>query len=68
MQLYVRDHAAKLVRPPKELKGFSKVALEPGETKTLTFTLPFRAFSYYHPGHGRWMTEDGEFNSEPWRR
>ena len=62
VQLYVRDHDAKLVRPPKELKGFAKVGLEPGETKTVTFTLDFRAFAYYHPGHGRWVTEDGDFD------
>lgn len=62
VQLYVHDRDATLVRPVKELKGFSKVRLEPGETTTVTFGLDFRAFAFYHPGHGRWITEDGEFD------
>lgn len=61
VQLYVHDQAAGLVRPPKELKGFAKVALAPGETKTVTMALDFRAFAYYHPGYQRWITEDGDF-------
>ena len=48
-QLYVRDLASRLVRPPKELKGFQKVALAPGEVKTLTFTLTEKELSYYDP-------------------
>jgi len=60
VQLYVRDLDAGLARPPKELKGFAKVSLEPGGTQTVTFDLGFRAFAYYHPGHGRWITEDGD--------
>lgn len=62
VQVYVRDRKASLVRPPKELKGFAKVALEPGETKTVTMGLDFRSFAFYHPAHGRWVTEDGEFD------
>lgn len=61
VQLYVHDQAAGLVRPPKELKGFAKVALAPGETKTVTIALDFRAFAYYHPGYHRWLTEEGDF-------
>ncbi len=61
VQLYVRDCESTLARPLKELKGFAKVGLQPGETKTLSFPLDFRAFAFYHPGHGRWITEDGEF-------
>ena len=61
VQLYVRDLQAELVRPVKELKGFAKVLLEPGETKRMTFALDFRSFAYYHPAYGRWITEDGEF-------
>jgi len=60
VQLYVRDVDAGLARPPKELKGFAKVSLEPGRTQTVTFELGVRAFAYYHPGHGRWITEDGD--------
>lgn len=62
VQVYVADHQAKLVRPPKELKGFAKVKLEPGQTKTVTIALDWRAFAYYHPGYGRWITEDGQFD------
>ena len=62
VQVYVRDHKARLVRPLKELKGFAKVALQPGETKTVSVTLDFRAFAYYHPTYGQWITEDGAFD------
>lgn len=61
VQVYVRDVQASLVRPEKELKGFAKVELAPGETKTATVKLDFRAFAFYHPGYKQWITEDGEF-------
>ena len=50
------------MRPEKELKGFAKVALQPGETKTVAIQLDFRAFAYYHPAYKQWITEDGEFD------
>ena len=62
IQVYVHDRASDLVRPYKELKGFVKVALQPGETKTVSVTLEPRAFAYYHPGFGQWVTESGEFD------
>jgi beta-glucosidase len=62
VQVYVHDHDASLVRPEKELKGFAKVALEPGETKTVSIPLDFRAFAYYHPAYKQWITEDGAFD------
>jgi beta-glucosidase len=62
VQVYVHDHKSRLARPPKELKGFAKVELEPGQTKTVTVELDFRAFAYYHPGYQRWITEDGKFD------
>jgi beta-glucosidase len=62
VQVYVHDHKSGLVRPQKELKGFAKVELQPGETKTVYFQLGFRAFAYYHPQYLRWITEDGEFD------
>ncbi|NJM40749.1 MAG: glycosyl hydrolase, partial [Anaerolineae bacterium] len=62
VQVYVHDCKSRLVRPDKELKGFAKVALQPGETKTVTVQLNFRAFAYFHPGHHRWVAESGEFN------
>jgi beta-glucosidase len=62
VQVYVHDRESDLVRPPKELKGFAKVALLPGETKTASVTLEPRAFAYYHPGFGQWVTETGGFD------
>jgi beta-glucosidase len=61
VQIYVRDVKSKLIRPLKELKGFAKVDLKPGETKTVAMKLDFRSFAYYHPGHKGWITENGEF-------
>ena len=62
VQVYVHDHKSGLVRPPKELKAFAKVALKPGETKTVSLHLDFHAFAYYHPAYRQWITEDGEFD------
>ena len=62
VQVYVHDRESGLARPEKELKGFAKVALAPGETKTVTIPLDFRAFAYYHPGYGQWIAEPGEFD------
>ena len=62
VQVYVHDRQSGLARPPKELKGFAKVELQPGETKTVSVPLDFRSFAYYHPGYGQWITEDGEFD------
>ena len=65
VQLYVSDPEALLARPPKELKGFEKVALEPGESTTVEFTLDRRALSFYDPHAdpyaGAWIAEPGEF-------
>jgi beta-glucosidase len=61
VQLYVRDSQSRLVRPEKELKAFAKVALEPGESKTVTFSLDEQALSYYDPAVKRWVAEPGEF-------
>jgi beta-glucosidase len=60
-QLYVRDVQASVQRPVKELKGFVKVALQPGEEKTVAFELNERALSYYDPDRKRWVAEPGEF-------
>ncbi len=62
VQVYVHDRKASLPRPPKELKGFAKVELQPGETKTVAIPLGFRAFAFYHPGYRQWVAEDGEFD------
>ena len=62
VQVYVHDQMSGLVRPNKELKGFAKVELQPGETKSVSIPLDFRAFAYYHPEYRQWITEDGEFD------
>ncbi len=61
VQLYVQDVEATLARPVKELKGFRKVDLKPGETRTITFSLKKEDLSYYDPSEKRWMAESGEF-------
>ncbi len=60
-QLYVRDEHASVQRPVKELKGFAKVALQPGEEKTVAFELNERALAYYDPDQKTWVAEPGEF-------
>jgi beta-glucosidase len=62
VQIYVHDQNSGLARPRKELKGFAKVKLLPGETKTVSIELNFRAFAYYHPEYSQWITEDGDFD------
>jgi beta-glucosidase len=62
VQLYVHDQKSALARPAKELKGFAKVALQPGETQSVAISLDFRAFAYYHPEYQQWITEDGDFD------
>jgi len=61
IQLYVSDKQASLPRPPKELKGFAKVALDPGKSTTIKFDLDERAFSFYDPEQKGWVMEPGEF-------
>ncbi len=61
VQLYVRDEAARLVRPLQELKAFAKVGLQPGETKTVTLTLNQQSLAYYDPALDDWTTEPGDF-------
>ena len=61
VQLYVRDVKSSLVRPPKELKGFGKINLSPGEAKTVKFTLDKEDLSFYDPDQKQWIAEPGEF-------
>ncbi len=62
VQVYVHDREAGLARPEKELKGFAKVELQPGETKTVSIPLDFRSFAFYHPEYRQWITESGDFD------
>jgi len=61
VQVYVRDVESSLKRPDKELKAFEKIYLEPGELKTVTFTLDHQALSFYDPSKWSWVAESGEF-------
>jgi beta-glucosidase len=60
-QLYVSDPSAKATRPERELKGFAKVNLAPGETKHMTLTLDARAFSYWSEAAHKWTIDPGKF-------
>lgn len=61
VQLYVRDEESSVRRPIRELKGFDKVFLAPGEEKELRFALDKRAFAYYEPKLHDWFVESGRF-------
>jgi beta-glucosidase len=61
VQLYVRDLGGSVLMPEKELKGFEKVFLQPGEEKTVSFELGKRAFAYFDEKSGGWEVETGEF-------
>jgi beta-glucosidase len=61
VQLYVSDPVSSLQRPARELKGFSKVSLAPGESRQVRFTLGSRDFSYFDPRQSRWIAESGAF-------
>ena len=61
VQLYVRDVESSVIRPEKELKGFEKVELNPGEEKEVVFTLDKRAFAYYDVELKDWHVESGEY-------
>jgi beta-glucosidase len=61
VQLYVHDGHSKIDRPVRELKGFQRVVLKSGETKTLQFTLDRAALSYWSPEKKEWMAEPGKF-------
>lgn len=61
VQLYIKNPAVYEIRPEKELRDFAKVFLKAGETKTVTFTLNARAFSYYETRIHDWYAESGDY-------
>jgi beta-glucosidase len=61
IQLYVRDTKSSVFRPQKELKGFAKVDLNPGEETKVEFELSRRAFAFFNPDIKDWQIESGEF-------
>jgi beta-glucosidase len=60
-QLYVSDPSTKVTRPERELKGFEKVRLAPGETRHITLNLDARAFSYWDEAAHKWAIDPGKF-------
>lgn len=63
VQLYIQDVEASVDRPVKELKGFEKVYLEPGETKTVEFTIDRESLSFFDADKHEWVAEPGEFKA-----
>ena len=63
VQLYIRDVKSSLPRPVKELKGFQKVTLAPGEQRDIRFTIDKSMLSYYDDSKGEWVMEPGRFEA-----
>jgi len=61
LQAYVRDLAASVERPDKELKAFAKVYLDAGQTQAVPLTLDMRALAYFDDAQQAWIAEPGEF-------
>jgi beta-glucosidase len=61
-QVYVHQQKSNLQRPQKELKGFQKVFLQPGESKTITISLDENAFQYFNDNLNKWVLEPGKFD------
>ena len=61
IQIYVSPKASNVPRPVKELKAFTKIFLQPGETKTVHMTLNRRSFAYYNTDLGDWYVESGTY-------
>ena len=60
-QVYVSKHSDRIYRPEKELRGFAKVELQPGESRRVSISLDDRAFSYYDVNTGAFEVEGGEY-------
>lgn len=64
VELYIHDLHPQIDKPVRELKGFAKVALQPGETKTIQFTIQPRDLDYFDvPGH-QWKADTGDYEIE----
>ena len=61
VQLYVSDPKCSVERPAKELKGFKKIYLEPGETREVSITIDKDALSYFDADKHEWVAEPGQF-------
>ncbi|MCV9385515.1 beta-glucosidase family protein [Reichenbachiella ulvae] len=62
IQLYVSDKQSVLQRPEKELKGFTKIELQAGESQKISFELDFRSFAYFDARKDMWVVESGTFD------
>ena len=62
VQLYVKDCTDSTIRPEKELKNFEKIALEPGETKTVIMELDKRSFAWYNTNLNDWFAASGDYH------
>jgi beta-glucosidase len=60
VQLYIRDEVSSVTRPVKELRGFERIPLKPGETRTVTFKLGTEALQFYNRDMKR-VVEPGKF-------
>lgn len=63
VQLYIADKKSSLPRPLKELKGFRKVKLAPGEETTVSFTVDKTALSFFDDTKHQWIAEPGKFEA-----
>lgn len=63
VQLYIGDDKASVLRPVKELKGFDKITLTPGQEKTVTFTITPDDLKFYDEKTGSWIAEPGKFRA-----
>ena len=63
VQLYINDSKCSVDRPKKELKGFCKVSLQPGETKNVSFTITPDMLEFYSPEKNGWTAENGDFKA-----
>lgn len=63
VQLYIHDRKASVDRPVKELKGFSKVWLEPGESRDVTIAIDNSALCFYDESQSAWRSENGTFEA-----
>ncbi len=57
-QLYVRHLGSRVERPNEDLRGFRRVTLKPGETRTIEFSLPASSLAYWNPDGHRWVVEE----------
>ena len=63
VQLYISDLKSSLPRPLKELKAFCKIELQPGETKSVSFTITEEMLRYFDPDRHEWVSEPGDFEA-----